>query len=105
MPQNLSSEWHDALGAAAVEVHQNYLHSLGNLTLVTQEWNSILSNSAFNIKRDKLSNHALLINNQYFSEDTLSWNETEIIHRADFLAQQFLQVWPSLAVRISHQHY
>jgi hypothetical protein len=50
MPQTPSDEWKKSLGDDYETVYQNYLNTLGNLTLVTSEWNSSLSNRAFEEK-------------------------------------------------------
>ena len=42
MPQSLTSDWQEMLGVNAKEIHHNYLHTLGNLTLTGN--NSNLSN-------------------------------------------------------------
>ena len=42
MPQSLTSDWHEMLGDRAKEIHNKYLHTLGNLTLTGN--NSNLSN-------------------------------------------------------------
>jgi uncharacterized protein with ParB-like and HNH nuclease domain len=96
MPQTLTQSWKDMIGDDALKVHQEFLHTLGNLTLVTQEWNSALSNSDFVVKKDILSNHALSLNSEYFTQEKLSWDKSAILERADFLCNQLLEIWPSL---------
>ncbi len=97
MPQTLSLEWQTELGAEWEQTHRDLLHTLGNLTLVTQEWNSGLSNSPFADKQQKFATHALRLNSEYFSSPRPIWNETSIRERADFLANQILSIWPALA--------
>lgn len=96
MPQTLSKAWKEALGEEWQETYRDCLHTLGNLTLVTQEWNSSLSNSLFSDKKKKLESHALKLNSEYFSRYVPQWNKNSIRARAEFLAQQVLQIWPSL---------
>lgn len=52
MPQNknLSSEWRESLGISWEEIHNTYLHRLGNLTLT--RYNSELSDKPFLVKRE-----------------------------------------------------
>ncbi|MEB3120824.1 MAG: DUF262 domain-containing HNH endonuclease family protein [Snowella sp.] len=95
MPQTPSHEWKRSLGEDYETVYQNYLNTLGNLTLVTSEWNSSLSNRPFEEKKQKLASHALKINKDYFSQDILYWNEIEILKRMEFITDNFLEVWPS----------
>lgn len=77
-------------------ISSQYLHTLGNLTLVTSEWNSALSNLPFSDKKPKLANHALLLNQQYFSQTIACWNEEAIQARARFLLQNILEIWPAI---------
>ncbi|MBI3242161.1 MAG: DUF262 domain-containing protein [Chloroflexi bacterium] len=97
MPQQEpNSDWKRELGDNWNQVHETQLHTLGNLTIVTQEWNSALSNSAFAIKKSKLSTHALRLNSDYFSGPIKRWDERAIQARADYLYQHILQIWPAL---------
>jgi hypothetical protein len=72
------------------------VHTLGNLTLVTQEWNSQLSNAAYTEKRAKLQAHGLLLNKTYFQNGPKHWNGEKIRERAGYLAEHVLTIWPSL---------
>ncbi|MEP7290104.1 MAG: DUF262 domain-containing protein [Chloroflexota bacterium] len=96
MPQSLDREWQHDLGENAEQVWQDYLHTLGNLTLVTQEWNSVLSNASFAIKKQKLASHALRLNSAYFAADCLVWDEEAIRMRAEWLLDNILKIWSSL---------
>lgn len=96
MPQTLKDEWKDELGENSERIHQNYLNTLGNLTLLTQEWNSALSNSAFSLKKKRLEEHEFRLNKDYFSSSIECWNEQAILERADFLAEKFLEIWDAL---------
>lgn len=96
MPQSPTKEWKADLGSNLEQVYNEFLHTLGNLTLVTQEWNSTLSNAAFATKRHKLASHALRLNSQYFSAEIPQWNEKAILERANFLIFQILEIWSSL---------
>ena len=95
MPQKLSQEWQNALGALAQQVHTEFLNTFGNLTLVTAEWNSSLSNSPFPIKLDRFLSHALVLNSKYFVPG-MEWGRAEILERAEFLTDQILAFWPPL---------
>ena len=72
------------------------LHTLGNLTLVTQEWNSALSNAAYSDKQAKLRHHGLLLNKHFFANSPAVWNGDSIRQRAAYLVDQILAIWPSL---------
>jgi hypothetical protein len=95
MPQTVDDVWKQELGPLWEQVSRDLLHTLGNLTLVTAEWNSTLSNSAFATKKPLLSGHALSLNHDYFG-GVDGWDRNEIIRRADWLGRKILNVWPSL---------
>ena len=71
------------------------LHSLGNLTMLTQPLNSEVSNGPFNLKRPEITKQSLLVLNSYFqrfSDDDV-WNEQTILQRGFDLAAQAVKVW------------
>lgn len=96
LPQTSSKDWEKELGDKFKQIYRDYLHTLGNLTLVTPEWNSQLSNSPFLVKKKKLAEHALRINSDYFSLTIDRWDEKAIFDRANFLTSKFIEIWPSL---------
>jgi uncharacterized protein with ParB-like and HNH nuclease domain len=74
----------------------NLIHSLGNLTLLTQPLNSNVSNGPFLVKRPAIAGQSLLILNSYFqkfSDDDI-WNENTIIERGKVLSELILKIWP-----------
>lgn len=94
MPQNenLSPEWQRALGSDWHEVQSRLLHTLGNLTLTG--YNPELSDKPFVEKRDMAGGFRdshLQLNKGLASLDT--WNEAEIIKRAQYLAGQAVRLW------------
>jgi uncharacterized protein with ParB-like and HNH nuclease domain len=94
MPQTPSDEWRKELGEN-IDSDYELLHTIGNLTLVTQNWNNSLSNSPFDRKRQLLSNHALRINSDYFSPGPDKWDGEAIKQRGEFLAELVLEIWPA----------
>ncbi len=72
------------------------LHSIGNLTLVTQAFNSALSNEPFAVKRQEIVTTSLLMLNTHFQryDDNDAWDEDEIVARADSLFAYALKIWP-----------
>lgn len=94
MPQTLGDAWKKYLGANWDEIYREYLDTLGNLTLVTQEWNTSLSNEPFEKKRSRLADHGLRINSEYFSNSTPKWDEKGIRARADYLTGKIIEIWP-----------
>jgi len=94
MPQNLSTDWKEMIGDNWEEVKRDYLHTLGNLTLVTQSWNSTLSNSPFAQKRAQLAGHGLRLNSAYFNTAPQIWNPEALVARGNWLADQIIAIWP-----------
>lgn len=96
MPQTLTESWKEHLGANWQQDHV-LLHTLGNLTLVTQEWNSQLSNNSYADKRQKLASHGLRLNSVYFGEQPpVAWNSQSIRKRAEWLMSKIIALWPQL---------
>ena len=94
LPQNpdLSAAWKQALGSDWKRVQQQWLHTLGNLTLTG--YNSEYSDRPFSEKRDMaggLKESPLKLNAGLGQFD--AWNETAIQQRAGRLADQALTVW------------
>lgn len=94
MPQSISSsdKWLEALGDDWKEVHNTYLHTIGNLTLVGS--NPELSNKFFTEKRDMKGGFRdcpARLNKKLRDLDT--WNKTEIIKRSEDLFNQANEIW------------
>lgn len=96
MPQNedLSLAWQTALGPDWQRVQEEWLHTLGNLTLTG--YNSEYSDKPFAAKRDMdggFKESPLKVNAGLGTLD--GWNETAIKERAGQLALKALDVWPA----------
>ncbi|MEK6243075.1 MAG: DUF262 domain-containing protein [Pseudomonadota bacterium] len=94
MPQNpdLPAAWQEALGADWQRVQQQWLHTLGNLTLTG--YNAEYSDRSFTEKRDMkggFKQSPLSLNAGLGQLDV--WNVDAIHKRADRLAAQALSVW------------
>lgn len=94
MPQNpdLSNEWKTMLGEKWKEVHQAYLHTLGNLTLTG--YNSELSDKPFSLKKTiegGFNDSPLRLN--AFMRNTDEWNKETIKERATQLAAKAASIW------------
>ena len=94
MPQNedLPAAWREALGPEWQQIHERWLHTLGNLTLTG--YNSEYSDRPFHEKRDMhggFRESPLRLNAGLGEQDT--WNEYTIQQRAKRLAAQATQVW------------
>jgi Protein of unknown function (DUF1524) len=90
MPQTLSSEWKQGLGDEYNAIHDQYLHTLANLTLTAD--NPALSNKMFSEKKKLYEESKLNLNEYFDSLDT--WNADTIEKRANELADMAIEVWP-----------
>jgi len=94
IPQSWSTHWPlpDA-SDEEIEERRSLIHVLGNLTLVTKNFNSSLSNSAWMSKRKSLPQHSLLLmNSRLAALDT--WDESAIRARGLQLAEMIADRWP-----------
>lgn len=92
MPQNLSSDWINELGDNYEEIHEKYLHTLGNLTLTL--YNSEMSNKSFNEKKTidgGFIDSKLDLNKKIAQMD--SWGGEEIENRSKDLTNEITKIW------------
>ncbi|GAA9514496.1 DUF262 and DUF1524 domain-containing protein [Helicobacter pylori] len=92
MPQTLKEEWERDLGENFQEIHDKYLHTIGNLTLTG--YNTEYSNNSFQEKRDMekgFKDSPLRLNQGL--RDLKSFGEEEIKKRANDLADLALKIW------------
>ncbi|GAA9064553.1 DUF262 and DUF1524 domain-containing protein [Helicobacter pylori] len=92
MPQKLTEEWERDLGENFQEIHDKYLHTIGNLTLTG--YNPEYSNKSFQEKQgmEKGFKDSPLKLNQGL-RDLESFDEEEIKKRANDLADLALKIW------------
>lgn len=96
MPQTLSDKWKRALGDDWERVHQQYLHTMANITLTG--YNSQYSNLTFAEKRDMekgFKESAFRLNN--YVKGCEQWTETELKERQQELLNVFMKLWPKPA--------
>ncbi len=92
MPQKLTEEWERDLGENFQEIHNKYLHTIGNLTLTG--YNDKYSNKSFQEKRDMekgFKDSPLRLNQSLRGLE--SFGEEEIKKRANDLADLALKIW------------
>ncbi len=92
MPQTLTQEWEKDLGENFQEIHDKYLHTIGNLTLTG--YNPEYSNKSFQEKRDMekgFKDSPLRLNQGL--RDLKFFGEEEIKKRANDLADLALKIW------------
>ncbi|GAA8760774.1 hypothetical protein VN1163_13460 [Helicobacter pylori] len=92
MPQTLTKEWERDLGENFQEIHDKYLHTIGNLTLTG--YNQEYSNKSFQEKRgmEKGFKQSRLMLNESL-KNLESFGEEEIKKRANDLADLALKIW------------
>ena len=92
MPQTLSEEWQSELGENWREVHERYLHTIGNLTLTG--YNLEFSNRPF---RDQQRMEGGFLDSRLYLNQSLReverWNETAIVNRAEILLETAIEIW------------
>jgi hypothetical protein len=69
------------------------IHTIGNLTLLTQPLNSSIQNGAWGEKQPKITKQSALALNREFV-DYPEWNETKIEVRSRELLGHALRIWP-----------
>jgi len=103
MPQTLTAQWKQDLGADYENVHNKYLHTFGNLTITA--YNSNYGNHTFQEKKegyvDKKNNtiygfkdSRFRLNNYIKQAD--KWTEDEIEARSKLLLNDFKHLWPMI---------
>ena len=101
MPQSWEAHWPlptaDAAAAPGSElpedVRERMLHTLGNLTLLTQELNTSVRNSAYADKRPEITAQSALRLNAYFQK-VGAWDEAAILARGEALFEIAKKGWP-----------
>ncbi|GAA8007106.1 DUF262 and DUF1524 domain-containing protein [Helicobacter pylori] len=93
MPQKLTEEWERDLGENFQEIHNKYLHTIGNLTLTG--YNQEYGNKSFQEKKgmeNGFENSPLRLNQSLRGSES-SFGEEEIKKRANDLADLALKIW------------
>lgn len=92
MPQTLTPVWKEALGEEYDEIHEEWLHRIGNLTLTG--YNSTYSNQPFLQKRNAANGFAEshLYLNKWVAQQEM-WGLSELEARTEVLKGRALQIW------------
>ena len=99
LPQSWEAHWPlpDNIDEHKARHKRNQLvHTIGNLTLVTQRLNSTVSNAPWERKRKTLEEHSvLLLNSRLLSEfGNSAWDEQTTLVRSRRMATLVANVWP-----------
>ena len=93
MPQTLTPEWRQELGADAERMHAQWLHRIGNLTVTG--YNSTYSNASFMQKKtiaEGFDSSPFRLNAEMKARTR--WDEAALQARTERLVAQALRVWP-----------
>lgn len=99
MPQEWQTSWPAPATESGVEAEQarwrrkEAIHTMGNLTLLTQSLNSAVSNGPYSTKRPAIAGQSELRLNTWF-QTHLAWSEDAIRERGMALLETAKQVWP-----------
>lgn len=89
MPQTLNEQWLTMLGERALEIHAQWLHTVGNLTL--SGYNPDMGNQPFEEKKKVLRDSHIELNRDIVACEV--WDESTIKLRSAMLADRAVAVW------------
>lgn len=95
--ENMRAGWRSMLGDAWKEIHEVWLHRLGNLTLTA--YNSEYSDNDFSIKKtmeNGFDSSPFRLNQEL--KKTNNWTEENMKARGERLAKQALNIWKPLEI-------
>jgi uncharacterized protein with ParB-like and HNH nuclease domain len=75
-----------------IEARNSKLHTIGNLTVLTNSLNPSVSNASFNDKKLEIVRQSTVLLNTYFQDKSI-WNEEEIANRTQFLYNKIKVIW------------
>ena len=92
MPQTLNKSWRDMLGNNYNEIHEKYLHTIGNLSVTG--YNSKYSNESFEKKKELMNEYKTnVIRLNEFILSSKKWGKDEIEKRADNMCDIILKIY------------
>ncbi len=96
LPQEWEKHWPLSSSDNPVEakkVRDIAIHTLGNLTLLTEKLNPSISNGPWDKKRQAILTHSALNLNRQLAQGPV-WNESHIEKRGQDLFRTAIQIWP-----------
>ncbi|MYD45464.1 MAG: DUF262 domain-containing protein [Gammaproteobacteria bacterium] len=87
-------------GEFIAERRNRLLHTIGNLTLLTDKLDISVSNNSFLEKRSMFEKHSGLFLNKWFLQKSY-WYEFQIQERGENLASKALRIWPYIGHDVS----
>jgi uncharacterized protein with ParB-like and HNH nuclease domain len=89
---NLPDCWQEQF---SLEDYERLVHTLGNLTLITQQMNSSISNNCFEDKKDLYEKDTFNLTKN-IAKKYDEWNEESIRQRGECLLGYIKEIWPDL---------
>lgn len=86
-------DWIAVLGSDWRKHHAEWLHTPGNLTLVGEDYNREMSNKAFAMKKPKLANSKVYLNQHFRDQSLVAWDLQAIVVRGKELAEKASMLW------------
>jgi uncharacterized protein with ParB-like and HNH nuclease domain len=93
MPETLDEEWQAYLGTDWKRIKNDYLHTVGNLTLIAGPPNSTIQNKLFSKKKEEWYVHSHVGLTQEIAHRWSEWREVDINERASILAERAVKIW------------
>lgn len=95
MPRKWTEHW--PLGEESAEDRDQLIHTLGNLTLLTNRLNARVSNGPWggeSGKKQGLETHSVLLLSRGIVNDPSPWSAERIRQRTKSLTESILEIWP-----------
>ena len=97
MPQKWETRWplpEEKRNQEDIDIRNERVKYLGNLTLTTSKLNATLSNAPWNEKQETLDKHStLFLNKDLLRSAPPEWNEVTVLERTDRLARHIIEIW------------
>ena len=103
MPESLNDDWASYLGSNANQTHENYVHVLGNLTLITRSPNASISQKLFAKKKEEWYRHSGVKLTGDLVRGYENWKKEDIEKRSYFLLPTLSEIWPHPDDRKIHE--
>ncbi len=94
MPETLNENWASQLGSDANQIHDRYVDTLANLTLITRGKNASISQDTFEIKKEKWYRFSGVKLTNDVVKNFEKWGKNDIEKRSAFLIQTLTRIWP-----------
>jgi uncharacterized protein with ParB-like and HNH nuclease domain len=94
MPETFDEKWQTYLGSDWKRIRNDYLHTIGNLTLIAPSPNESIRNKLFLEKKKEWYCNSNVSLTKEINQKWNEWREPEIQERAEILAERAVKIWP-----------